>query len=578
MNKNRFSFYITLTYLVFGYLWILITDYVVLHETDQQFIYGIETLKGLFFVSVSALVVFLTSRILSKRLRSAEKYTERLGEILDRSNDAILIISDLGEIIYCNQGARKLYGWDNQNITGKNIYELINFDEKQLSVLHGDIVKNGEWFGELNQSTSGENEIVTFSRWTRIGEFEGHADTILIINEDLTELKELEQRLLKVQRLENLGLLSGGIAHDLNNVIQPIMMSVDILRGSSRDDSSLKIINMIQNSARRGSELVDQMLSFTRGTSSKKTLFDPRDTIRDLSKAVEYTFPENIKFECRMAENVGNIYGSRTQLEQVCMNLLINARDAAVNGGKVVLSADRFIPDDRFRERYHLINGMEFMKLRVSDNGIGISAENIKKIFEPFFTTKDPDIGTGLGLSTTSRIVKEEYNGFIEVESEQGLGTEFIVYIPVHEEKAENQEELHDVALMYDGKGRTIIIADNELSITEILRNVLESANYRVITVDNLRDMHAELLRQAELNNKVHVIITDLSMSGSQAAETIRNIKLENPGIKIIGISGSLLTDRTGNPRLNDEIDLFLKKPFSHASLLGSLEKILNVH
>lgn len=575
MIKN-YHFKLAVIYMVFGVLWILITDLVVFRKiTDSLIHYRIETVKGIFFVVVSTALIYFTSKLLTSRIEREKERNRNLAYLLDNANDAIIVKSRDGRILYWNKGAENLYGWSRGEVIGQDLQNVIGYDIERVKDIAGNIEDKGEWFGELVNSKRDGQQITTYSRWSRISGFEGHEDSILIIISDISEVKELENRLQRIRRLENLGLLSSEIAHDLNNVIQPILMSTDILKESIEDGKLQKFIDMIRHSARRGSELVQQVLTFTKGLKSKKSYIDTKSVINEMVGIAERTFPEKVSFEHHVEHNINSIYGVRTQVDQVIMNLLVNARDAVKGNGKITLSAENFIPDDGFCQKHFAESKMTFVKVTITDNGTGIAPEIMEKIYEPFFTTKGNETGNGIGLSTCKRIISE-HDGIIEVDSKVGEGTEFRIYFPssAGEITSGLSEKLDEE---YAGSGEYILVADDERFVRELLKNVLESANYKVYMADNGEDMLATLSSDAELKEKVRAVITDLEMPNIQGEELVRKLKSMKSDIRIIVISGSAELaqfEKLKNEKYND-IDSFILKPFSDEKLLNTLKETI---
>lgn len=574
--RNSYHLKLALVYLVFGIFWILLTDLYLFREiTDSLIHYRIEMIKGVFFVVASTGLIYLTSKFLTARIEKEKEANKSLALLLDNATDAILVKSEEGEILYWNKGAENLYGWPRDEVLGKELSGVIKYSINDIRNVVEGVESSGQWFGEMVTRKRDGKQITTYTRWSRIDEFEDSKNPVLIISSDISEMKELEERLKRIQKLENLGLLSSEIAHDLNNVIQPILMSTDILSESVNDPKLQKITDMIRQSARRGSELVQQILTFSKGLKSKKTFVDTEDVISEVVGISQRTFPEGITVEYESDGNINSIFGVRTQIDQVLMNLIVNARDAVRNNGHIKVKAENYQPSGEFTSKHRTDGGTQFVRLTVEDNGSGISPEIMQKIYEPFFTTKSSESGNGIGLSTCRRIV-EEHEGIIEVQSEPGKGTEFSVYLPSSPGVAE-ESVTDDIQDEHNGHGQCVLVADDELFVRELLKNVLESANYSVLTADNGEEVLSMLSGDGELGNSVRAVITDLEMPNLNGEELVRRLKSMNSNIKVIVISGS--TDLDQYERLRNDsncyVDSFILKPFSNQKLLNSLRQVI---
>jgi len=373
------------------------------------------------------------SEELTRRQENEEKLHEQAA-LLDLAKDAIAV-RDLDDVIrYWNKSAETLYGWTAEEAIGKNANELIyggDPDIAQLHIAQKQILETGEWQGELVQATKDGKTIVVESRWTLVRDKAGQPKAKLIINTDITQRKQLEAQFLRAQRLETIGALTGGIAHDLNNVLMPILIGTQYLSERPASDDTKKMLQTMVASAKRGSEMIQQILAFARGVGGEPTVLALKPLLVEMEKLARETFPRAIRIQSRTDPDLCPVMGNPTQLHQVLLNLCVNSRDAMPHGGSLRIEAQNVTLENKATSLHPEPVSGRYVLLSVADTGQGIFPELLDKIFEPFFTTKGPGKGTGLGLSTVQGIVKS-HGGFLDVSSTPGQGTTFQVYLPAH--------------------------------------------------------------------------------------------------------------------------------------------------
>lgn len=369
--------------------------------------------------------------------------------------------------------------------------------------------------------------------------------------------------------MENIGSLAGGIAHDLNNVLAPIMMSTDLLKIRINDPEALKFIDTIRTSARRGAEMVSQVLTFARGMEGKRIKVEMRHLINEIIKILGDTFPKNIVIQGQAPKDLWVLEGDPTQLHQVLLNLCVNARDAMPNGGELKISAENTTIDRHYASMNLESKPGPYLKITVEDNGVGIAADLLEKIFDPFFTTKAIGEGTGLGLSTTFSII-QSHGGFIRVYSEVDQGTNFQIYVPALE-RSGDIANTDTVETLPKGSGETILVIDDEISIRQITSQTLEAFGYKVLTAS---DGAEAVALYAPQKDQIHLVITDIMMPIMDGPATIRVLRKINPKVRIIATSG---LNRTRKDATYQEvhIDHFLQKPYSASTLLSTIKEVL---
>jgi PAS domain S-box-containing protein len=370
----------------------------------------------------------MKEREATRQRHDDEERLRNQAELLDQAQDAICL-NDLDQsILYWNKSAERLYGWTAKEALGRNANELLFQGDlaAPLAALKN-LIRHGEWKGELHQVTKNHAKLIVESRWTLTRDQHGDPKAILIINTDITEKKQIEAQFLRTQRMETIGALAGGIAHDLNNSFTPVIMALSLAHQEASENTK-KLLEIAQASARHGVNMVKQILSFSRGVGGEQTRVNLGTLIAEIAKLAGDTFPKAIEIQSKVAPDLLPVNGNSTQLHQVLLNLCINARDAMPNGGRLLIEASSITLDEtRLRSQAHAPG--KYVLLTVSDTGHGIPADVLAKIFEPFFTTKEIGKGTGLGLSTVVGIVKT-HGGFVEVASEVGQGTLFRIFLP----------------------------------------------------------------------------------------------------------------------------------------------------
>jgi len=369
--------------------------------------------------------------------------------------------------------------------------------------------------------------------------------------------------------MESIGRLVGGIAHDLGNLLVPILLGVKVLkRRESEDEKVLQTLEMIEKSAERGSNMVEQVLAFARGVEGERVALQAATIIDEVAKITTETFPDDIDVQVNVPDDLNDIVGDATQIQQVLMNLCVNARDAMPDGGVIDISASEVEISEAEAQRKMDAEPGAYICLRVSDTGSGIPEEAIDKIFEPFFSTKAEGEGTGLGLSTAYSIVKS-HNGFVDVESEPGEGTTFRVYVPVATSSDERRGPAASGELR-DGSGELILVVDDEEFILDTARQTLEDAGYRVITAQGGEKAIDVMERNGD---QVEAIITDLRMPEMNGFDLIRRLRPQFPNVPIIAASG--MADGRTDDAVQAGAQTFLAKPFTAEKLQGTLQDVM---
>ncbi|MCU0532784.1 MAG: PAS domain S-box protein [Hydrococcus sp. Prado102] len=508
---------------------------------------------------------------ITERKRAEQKIYEQAA-LLEITTNAILVCDRSNQIIFWNKGAEQLYGWLCEEALGKNSTELLYKEySPQLESAFQEVAERGEWQGELHKINKYGRDVIVESRWTQVRDASGQPKSILRVDTDITEKKNLEAQILRAQRLESLGTLASGIAHDLNNILTPILTTAQLLpiKHPNLDERSMQLLKLLEGSAKRGADLVKQILSFARGVEGKRSIVQVGHLLWEMVKIAKSTFPKSIEIEAEIpTHELGTVFADATHLHQVFMNLCVNARDAMPDGGKLIISAKNIVMDECDAKRNLYAKVGNYLVIIFSDTGVGMTPEVLDRIFEPFFTTKEVGKGTGLGLSTTLGIVKG-YGGFINVSSKVGEGSTFKVYLPqVHEDQKQVDTKLD----MPRGKGELILVVDDEASVREITQTSLEASGYQVLVA---KDGIDAIALYTQHKDEIKAILMDImmpSMDGTTASRTLYKI---DPNVKIIATSGLISNEKIAQ-EAGDSIKAFLSKPYTLKDLLNVLHKIVN--
>jgi len=378
----------------------------------------------------------------------AEDRIHEQAMLLDLAHDAIFVRDLEGNIQFWNKGAESLYGWTTSEAVGNTVAKIFSrIDGVSYEVEEKALMEKGEWSGELHGHTKGGQEVIADSRWTLLRNESGAPRSVLVINTDITEKKKLESQFLRSQRMEGIGTLATGMAHDLNNILAPILMSAGTLRWELSAEDRELAITRIEMSVKRGAEIIQQVLTFGRGVTGERVAVNPVALMQEMTQIIGQTFPKDISIVLDAREDVWPITGDKTQIHQVLLNLCINARDAMLKGGKMTLTAQNIVVDEHYPVLHAPARPGSYVLLAVTDTGCGIPKANLERIFDPFFTTKEFGKGTGLGLSTVLGIVKS-HQGLVAVDSELNQGTTFKVLLPAKPEAAKNNA----LPLAFNGK------------------------------------------------------------------------------------------------------------------------------
>jgi PAS domain S-box-containing protein len=498
----------------------------------------------------------------------------RLAGILASAMDAIITVDGDQRIVLFNAAAEKMFRCSAKEALGQT---LDRFIPDRFRASHREYVRV---FGETNvtQRTMGKSRPL-FGLRASGEEFpieasisqvdaDGHKLFTAIVR-DISDRKRLEAQFLRAQRMESIGTLAGGIAHDLNNVLSPILTAVELLQMRLTDESSQRLLNILYTNAVRGSEMIKQVLSFARGVEGEYMPLQPAHLIKEIIKILADTLPKNIEITFSIDPELWIVLGDATQLHQVLMNLCVNARDAMPNGGKLRIEAENIEVDEHYARMNVGARLGKYVSVAVIDTGMGIPERNLTKIFDPFFTTKEQGQGTGLGLSTVAGIVRS-HGGFVNVYSEVGKGAHFKVYLPAIESAQAPPAKTvrRDLPV---GNGELILVIDDENAIREVARETLDAFGYRVVIANDGAEAMAVF---AAHKDEVKVVMTDMMMPFMDGPATIRALRKLDPKVKIIATSG-LKADEKIAEVAQLGVKTFLPKPYTAEKLLKTVAAVL---
>lgn len=505
--------------------------------------------------------------------REAEAKLVEQASLLDQARDAIIVKTLDGRVIYCNRGAIDLYGVADCDSFGDAVVEELGYGPVLPPAVRERVVEHGDWDGEIVQRRADGTPITVQSHLTLVRDRDGRPSRILAINSDLTEQKHFQAQLLRTQRLESIGTLAGGIAHDLNNVLTPIVMSIAILQEDATDAETLHILRTIEESANLGAALVRQVLSFARGIDGARISIDLDRVVSDVARIVRDTFPKNIILRTDVRNGTWPLRGDPTQVHQVLLNLCVNARDAMARGGTITISVENVEIDETYAAMSPQASPGRHIRIAVEDTGTGIPREIIDRIFDPFFTTRPVGEGTGLGLSNVASIVRG-LGGFVTVYSEPGHGSTFRIHLPSSEidDTDSPADDTPETPEPHRGAGQLILVVDDDESVRIVTQKTLIRFGYHVVTAVDGADAVAIYARRGE---EIDLVLTDMRMPVMDGPATVLALKRINPGVRIIAASG-LDSSWGGATATHGEVKRFLEKPYSAARLLEAVHLVLN--
>ncbi len=503
--------------------------------------------------------------------RKAEAELRLQSAALEAAANAIVITDPTGVIEWCNPAFTQISGFSSAEAKTRSLGELVRSGEQSRGFykqMWDTILSGKAWHGELQNRRKDGSRYPEQMSITPLFDENRRITHFIAIKQDISEQKRLEALLLRTQRLESIGRLASGIAHDLNNVLTPMLMAPLMLRSVIDDPIVLQIIDSIDSSAQRGAAIIKQLLTFSRGLPGEKIPLRLRIIARDMVKLIEQTFPKNITLRTRLDRDVWPVLGDATQIHQVLMNLCVNSRDAMPKGGTLTVALESTVLTEQTAQEHGVRPGA-YAVLLVEDTGMGISATDLDRIYDPFFTTKPLGEGTGLGLSTALGIVKS-HHGVILVESTPHKGTTFRVLLPAHESATSPTSAGASQDVLPLGRGEVIVVVDDEELTRQMIQQILEQYGYHV----QLAQSGQQALEMIQQNPEIRLLLTDAMMPGMDGSTLIRQVKALAHRTQVMVM--------TGLHSQADIIDLIehygvqvLDKPFTAQKLLLAVQNAL---
>ena len=527
------------------------------------------------FPSPDGLTIYLRDVTEQHLARQTLLESEERFQLLSKAtNDAIWDWNFATDVLSWNEGFVTLFGYTREEVepTVECWYGRVHPDDNEvvLASIH-QAIDGGEssWSSDYRFRRKDGTYADVLDRGYIIRAGDGSAVRMIGGMTDITARKRLEAQVLRAQRMEGIGRLAGGIAHDLNNVLAPILLSIDLLRNETNAATRADILDTIAASAGRGADMVRQVLTFARGVDGQRVAVPVGPTLKDIEKLANETFPRNVRVRANVVSDAAVVSGDPTQLHQVVLNLVVNARDAMPDGGSVMLSADVVTLTAEQAQEEHGLAAGSYVAISIEDTGTGIPPEIVDAIFDPFFTTKEPGKGTGLGLPTTLAIVKS-HGGTIRVSSASGKGTRFRILLPLLSSPALVPDRVAPSKLPR-GNGELILVVDDDQGVRQIITRALEAFGYRVIVASDGTEAVATYRTRG---HDIALVLTDMMMPNMDGHSAIHALVALNPDVRIIASSGLDASARQPTPDAAG-VKYFLPKPHSIETLLNLTQRAL---
>lgn len=505
-------------------------------------------------------------------LRRLEVERNMLSHALRQVNEGLGLFDLEGTIIFVNESFLDTFGYEREEVIGKNIGSFFSpflGYEFQLNILPASL--KGGWNGELKAVRKDGKEITVFMSTSTVKDEEGQPVVVVAVLSDITLRKQLEAQLRQSQKMEAIGQLAGGVAHDFNNLLTVIEGYIDLLKSKLNGNSSVEsYIKQMKKATERAVSLTRQLLTFSRRQVVQPKIIDVNKTIKELSKMLNRLIGEHIELITNFDPDLWRINVDPSQFEQIVLNLIVNARDAMPEGGELTIETEQIKLDKNYQRFHPDVKPGDYVLIKVSDTGVGMSEEVQQRIFEPFFTTKEKGKGTGLGLATVYGIIKQN-NGHITVQSELGKGTTFSVYLPAIKAKT-YQETDESVNTKLRGRGQQILVVEDEYLVRELICDTLRNLGYNVLEAANGEQALKVFEQHA---NEIDLVLTDLIMPGMNGKKLADQLKREKPDVRLLFMTGYDDNAISKQGMIAEDID-YISKPFAPAKLARKLDEVFS--
>lgn len=494
-----------------------------------------------------------------------------LDVVLDRAPDPLVVLHGDGRVLTSNHAAEVALGWSAAELVGRHAGEVLATDPDAFVAGIAEALAAGEWTGELTLRTRSNRQVAVEAWATREADPDDAGPAVLLALVDVDDRRRRAELVERAQRMEALGSLAAGVAHDMNNVLTPISTAVQILLGDEQDPHRVSLLQAIEQAADRGIDTMARIRALSGATSSDTELVDLADVVDELVPTCRATFGKHIRIEVSVDPAVRPVRGDRSQLRQVLLNLCINARDAMPSGGTVRIVLEDVELDDTFAAALPRLRPGPHVRLEVRDTGSGMTRDVVQRAFEPFYTTRAGGTGTGLGLSTADAIVRA-HGGLVQADSTIGVGTTMSVLLP----SAGSEDHATDS----DSTGSTnapdgdvVLLVEDEALVREVTAQALTDHGYRVLQAGDGAEGVSLFARHRE---EVAVVVVDLLMPVMDGPRTIHALRRLRPHVPIVATSGALDDDRAAAAR-RAGVDSFVSKPYARDRLVAVLADVLRV-
>ncbi len=585
MNKHREIFKIVIIYAIFGCSWIYFSDTALGWLVDDpEVMVKFAIFKGLLYIFITSVLLYVLIARLDNKIKQSmaalRESEERLRLLVKNSSDCLVILNADGSLRFLSPAVERITGYPVAELTGRSLDQLIHPDDlpeimaawneavdhpdRIVTVQYRHIHKTREWvyFEAVAQSFLAEPAITGVIASVRDISEHKKADE---------DNRQLQMQLTQAQKMETVGRLAGGVAHDFNNMLGVILGHAEIAQ--DRLDPGHPVFEDLQEigqAARRSADLTRQLLAFARKQTVAPRVLDLNETVGGMITMLKRLIGENIELTWLPGENLWSIKMDPSQIDQTLANLCVNARDAVGNTGKVTIETSTAVIDEDYCASHVDCLPGEYVMLMVSDNGCGMLPETISHLFEPFFTTKEIGQGTGLGLATVYGIVRQNH-GFINVYSEPDRGTTFKIYLPRH--TAGRERPIKSDVIKLDARGHeTILLVEDEPMILGMTNTMLKRQGYTVLTAATPGEA---LCRAREHGGEIHLLMTDVIMPEMNGRDLAKNMLSLYPNIKRVFMSGYTANVIAHHGVLDEGVH-FIQKPFTKKELTAKIREVLD--